>query len=133
MTDSVLQRIAARANDNVETAEAEQLDDLGVFGWLRGVRDRAVMLELRKKDGNILAVGYAWLDKVEFNPSQGIVLCLGGQKITIRGRNLNEELRPNVRLFQGLCRHRVPWIQEADEATFMESQGRGTLVEEIEW
>ncbi len=33
MTDSVLQRIAARANDNGETAEAEQLDDLGVFGF----------------------------------------------------------------------------------------------------
>lgn len=133
MNDSVLQRFAVRSNDNIDAAEAEQLEDLGVFGWLRGVRDRAVMLELRKKDGNVLAVGYAWLDKVEFNPSLGIVLCLGGQKITVRGRNLNSEVRPNVRLFQGLCRHRVPWIQEADEAMFMESGGQGPLIEEIEW
>lgn len=100
-------------------------------GW--GVRDRAVMLELRRKDGNILAVGYAWLDKAEFDPSVGIVLSLGGQKITIRGRNLNAEIRPEVRLFQGICRHRVPWIQEADEASFMEARGAGTLVEDIEW
>ena len=91
------------------------------------------MLELRKKDGNILAVGYAWLDKAEFNPSLGITLSLGGQKITIRGRNLNAESRPNVRLFQGICRHRVPWIQEADEPTIMEAQNQGILVEEIEW
>lgn len=132
MTDSVLQKFT-KTPDVAESPESEQLEDLGVFGWLRGVRDRAVMLELRRKDGNILAVGYAWLDKAEFNPSQGIILSLGGQKITIRGRHLNTEIRPNVRLFQGICRHRVPWIQEADEAAFMESQGKGILVEEIEW
>ncbi len=134
MTDSVLQKFASRTSEGAEPSpEAEQLDDLGAFGWLRGVRDRAVMLELRKKDGNILAVGYAWLDKAEFNPSLGITLSLGGQKITIRGRNLNAESRPNVRLFQGICRHRVPWIQEADEPTIMEAQNQGILVEEIEW
>ncbi len=83
MTDSVLQKFASRTGEGAEPSpEAEQLDDLGAFGWLRGVRDRAVMLELRRKDGNILAVGYAWLDKAEFNPSQGITLSLGGQTIT---------------------------------------------------
>lgn len=134
MTDSVLQKFTSRTGEGAEPSlEAEQLDDLGAFGWLRGVRDRAVMLELRKKDGNILAVGYAWLDKAEFDPSQGITLSLGGQKITIRGRNLNTESRPNVRLFQGICRHRVPWIQEADEPTIMEAQNKGVLVEDIEW
>ena len=133
MTDSVLQKFTGRTPDAADGAEAEQLDDLGAFGWLRGARDRSVMLELRKKDGNILAVGYAWLDKAEFDPSRGITLSLGGQKITISGRNLNSESRPNVRLFQGICRHRVPWIQEADEATNMEAQNKGVLVEEIEW
>lgn len=57
----------------------------------------------------------------------------GGQTITLRGRNLNAEVRPNVRLFQGISRHRVPWIQEADEPAVMESRGQGTLVEEISW
>ncbi|MCA9062659.1 MAG: hypothetical protein KDA96_06355 [Planctomycetaceae bacterium] len=133
MSDSVLQRFSTRPNDNVEPLEAEQCDDLGAFGWLRGTRERAIMLELRRKDGNILAVGYAWLDKAEFDPSQGITLSLGGHKIKIRGRNLNTEIRPNVRLFQGISRHRVPWIQEADEPAVMEAQDQGVLVEEIEW
>ena len=133
MNDSVLQRFASKANENAEPLEAEQIDDLGAFGWLRGTRDRAVMLELRKKDGNILAVGYAWLDKAEFDPSQGITLHLGGHKITIRGRHLTQEVRPNVRLFQGICRHRVPWIQEADEPAVMEARNQGVLVEEIGW
>jgi len=137
MTDSLLtkyiQRTPADGGDNSPVSEVEPLDDLGTFGWLRGVRDRAVMLELRKKDGNILAVGYAWLDKAEFDPSTGITLHIGSQTIKLRGRNLNAEARPNVRLFQGITRHRVPWIQEADEPAAMESQGQGTLVEEIEW
>ncbi len=33
-------------------------DDLGSFGWLRGIRDRAIMLELRQKNGNVVAIGY---------------------------------------------------------------------------
>lgn len=132
MTDNLLHRYTGRAIEQFEPGD-EACDDHAVFGWLRGTRDRSVMLELRKKNGNILAVGYAWLDRAEFDPSEGITLCLGGQKIIIRGRNLNAEVRPEVRLFQGICRHRVPWIQEADQVAFMKSQGEGTLVEEIKW
>lgn len=137
MTDSLLQKYVQRSpgcsGDDSVTAELESLDDLGSFGWLRGVKDRAVMLELRKKDGNILAIGYAWLDKAEFDPSVGITLHVAGQTITLKGRNLNSESRPQVRLFQGITRHRVPWIQEADEPTVMEAGALTTLVEHIVW
>lgn len=136
MSDSLLQKYAPRTiEDSVDNSrtEAEMLDDLGVFGWLRGIRDRAIMLELRKKDGNVMAVGYAWLERAEFDPSVGITLHLVGKTIRIKGRNLNTELRPNVRLFQGIARHRVPWIQEADGPTTMDAQGKGTLIEKIEW
>ena len=133
LLNKYIQRSPSDATDISPLSDLEPLEDLGSFGWLRGVRDRAVMLELRKKDGNILAVGYAWLDKAEFDPSTGITLHIGSQTITLRGRHLNTETRPHVRLFQGITRHRVPWIQEADEPSAMESQGQGTLVEEIEW
>ena len=133
MTDSVLSRLGLKSPEASDGQEAEYSADLGVFGYLRGIRDRAVMLELRKKDGNVLAVGYAWLDKVEFDPSEGITLSLGGQKVHIRGRNLNAEARPGMRLFQGICQHRVPWIQEADEPAAMEAQNQGVLVDEIAW
>ena len=137
MTDSLLNKYIQRtpndATENSLLSDLEPLEDLGSFGWLRGVRDRAVMLELRKKDGNVMAVGYAWLERAEFDPSVGITLHVVGKTIRIKGRNLNAELRPNVRLFQGITRHRVPWIQEADQPTAMESQGKGILVEKIEW
>ncbi len=56
-----------------------------------------------------------------------------GQTIRIIGRHLNSELRPNVRLFQGITRHRVPWIQEADESTTMTTADGAVLIERIEW
>ena len=134
MTDSILSRYTnRRPEDIVESLplDAEGTDDFGSFGWLRGVRDRAVMLELRLKNGNIIALGYSWLDRAECNPSQGITLHFGNQTITVTGRNLNAETRPNVRLFDGLIRHRVPWIQEAGLATVLHAQAGATIVDAI--
>lgn len=136
MTDkTILQKYTPRIGDPPagDAIDVDAVDDLGSFGWLRGIRDRAVMLELRKKDGNVLAVGYGWLERVEFNPSDGITLSMVGQKIRIQGRNLNAEVRPLVRLFEGITRHRVPWIQEADEPTAMEADAAAMLIEKIDW
>ena len=91
------------------------------------------MLELRKASGNVLAVGYAWLERVEFDPSDGIILHLVGQKIRVRGRNLNAESCRMVRLFQGIVRHRVPWVQEAGAAAAVRAGKGETVVEAIEW
>lgn len=113
--------------------DAESVDDLGVFGWLRGVRERAMMLELRRKDGNIRAIAYAWLESVEFDPSSGLTLHAAGKSIYIRGRHFNTEVRPAVRLFDGLIRHRVPWVREASEKELIESPEHATIVERIEW
>ena len=112
--------------------EPDGLDDLGAFGFLRGVRDRSIMLELKHKDGRVSAFGYAWLDHVEFNPSEGITLYFGGRVIKITGRNLNAEVRPNVRLVEAILRHRVPWIQEADGPTALEAGRHATVIEEIQ-
>lgn len=138
MSDSaVLQRYVtgrdSRAGMAGEHLEADPCDDLGAFGWLRGIRDRALMLELRRKDGGIVAIGYGWLERVAFDPSEGITLSAGGQKIRIKGRNLNAEVRPSVRLFEGIARHRVPWVRETDRAAAMEADAKATIVDCIEW
>ena len=130
---TILDRYGARGPSPDGTLEADAVDNLGAFGWLRGIRDSARMLELRKKDGSILAVGYGWLERVEFNPSEGITLSLVGRTIRIKGLNLNAEVRPCVRLFEGITRHRVPWIQEADRATGLEAGDRETVIDAIEW
>ena len=113
-------------------ASEEEPSDLGAFGWLRGVHERAAMLELRRKDGSIVAFAYHWLERAEFDPSQGITLRFGPQKVRITGRNLNGEARPNVRLFAGIVRHRVPWVQEADRPAAMAAGKGAGVVERIE-
>lgn len=138
MSDSeLLHRFAGRVSEERSTLEQridnEPWDDLGAFGWLRGVRERAVMLELRRRDGNVLAVGYGWLERAEFEPSQGITLHVVGHPIRIRGTNLNAPVRPQVRLFEGIVRHCVPWIREAGNGERMRAREGICVVEAIEW
>lgn len=114
-------------------SDGDEPQDYGAFGWLRGIKDRAVMLELRRRNGNIIAIGYGWLERLEFDPSVGITLLVPGQRITIRGRHLNAEIRPGVRLFEGLARHRVPWIQEAEAIECDVSGPNSTVISTIAW
>ena len=137
MSGKILDRYSGRGSELVAEASAgaddDGTEDLGVFGWLRGTRDRSVMLELRKKTGDILAIGYGWIERIEFDPSKGITLKCGRQEIRIKGRNLNGEARPLVRLFQGLTRHRVPWIQEAGQGAALIADKQAPVIESIEW
>jgi hypothetical protein len=131
--EGVLDRYTSRvAGDNADQPENDTADDLGVFGWLRGVRDRAIMLELRHKDGKVQAFGYAWMERAEFDPSEGITLHFGGKTVRITGCNLNTPVRPNVRLFNGILRHRVPWVQEADGTAQFEAAKDAIVIETID-
>lgn len=138
MSDSdLLHRFIDRVTDTRDSLEQrldnEPWDDLGAFGWLRGVRERAVMLELRRRDGDVLAVGYGWLERAEYDPSRGITLHVAGQPIRIRGSSLNAPVRPQVRLFEGIVRHCVPWIREAGMGERMRASEGACTVEAIEW
>ncbi|MCA9027602.1 MAG: hypothetical protein KDA86_20505 [Planctomycetaceae bacterium] len=135
MSDSLLDKYVGRRKESDPThvaPEAEGDEDCGAFGWLRGVRDRAVMLEVRHKDGRISAFGYAWLDAVEFDPSTGLTLRFSGRTVKITGGNLNSEVRPLIRLVDGIVRHRVSWIREADGSAGLVVDKNSVLIEEIE-
>ncbi|HEY4312812.1 MAG TPA: hypothetical protein VGN12_25405 [Pirellulales bacterium] len=135
MKDNVLQKYLQPKPDHapeVKGAPEDALDDLGSFGYLRGTHDRALMLELRHRDGKVTALSYAWLERAEFDPSEGITLHFGAKRVKVTGRNLNAEIRYNVRLFAGIARHRVPWIQEADEPAALQAPKSATVVEGLE-
>lgn len=133
MKGNVLQQFTGRpANDRENLEESATLtDDYGAFALLRGVRDFARFLQIRKKDGDSIAIGYAWLERVETSPDC-ITLCFTGQKVKIIGRNLDAEIRPNVRLIDAVLRHRCPWIQEADAVTATLADKQALVIERIE-
>ena len=47
--------------------------------------------------------------------------------------NLNVETRPEVRLFQGIARHPVAWVEEADRPGRLNGGEHATIVQEIVW
>jgi hypothetical protein len=132
---NILERISGRAgnglSEQANNAEATE-EDVGAFGILRGIRDRAIMLELRKRTGDILAIGYSWINRMQFNSAE-ITLYCGDDKIIIKGRNLNSETRPQLRLFEGLTKHKVSFIQEADQSAALHAEMKTVVVESIEW
>lgn len=135
MSDSLLEKYVGKRSESRDAPPAPETDgfeDCGAFGWLRGIRDRAIMLEIRHKNGHITALGYAWLDSAEFDPSDGINLRFSGKTVSIIGRNLNGEVRPNIRLFDGLVRHRVPWIQEAGGSASLQAHQGAAIIDEID-
>jgi hypothetical protein len=133
MSDNVLQQFTGRLakNPTNHTEDSDAADDCGSFGYLRGVRDRALFLELRRKDGNIIALGYAWLERVEYDASIGLILHFTGLKVKVAGRNLNAEVRPNLRLVDALCRHRVPWIKESEERDVILASKQSIVIEAL--
>lgn len=111
----------------------EEAEDFGCFGWLRGIRDRAIMLELRKKDGHCLAIGYGWIERVEFEPEEGITLHLPNRTVRIEGSGLNSEVRPTIRLYNGIVRHRVPWVRESERKEQLQTRASVILIDSIAW
>jgi len=90
------------------------------------------MPELRKEDGKVMAYSYYTLEKVVFDPSEGIMLFFGPHTVKLTGRNLAGEVRPGIGLLQGVIRHRVSWIRETDELALMQAGKAATVVEPIE-
>lgn len=122
-----LKAIRGLAND-VQESEDEYI--AGVFGWLRGVKERSPMLELRLKSGDSDVFSYALLERVRYNRSTGITLQFGTNTIQISGEQLNTPAQANMTLFEGLLRHRITWIQESSQAESMASQA-GLIVTRI--
>jgi hypothetical protein len=121
-------RLRAIQSDPVRAADQEQVDDCGAFGWLRGIRERALMLEVRERGGEITLLNYAYFHPGFFDPSGALLLQFGAQKVVIKGENLGQEVQPNVTLLSCLARHRAIWISESKNSLIL----TGTKVITIE-
>jgi hypothetical protein len=132
---SMLERYVGRppGSDLSLGPEDGEPEVFGCFGQLRGLKERAVCLELRRRTGEVLAVPYGYVSRFEFTPAGGIMVCCGNDTIRILGRNLNREVRPRVTLFGGLARHAVPWVCESDRAVSLAAGAEAVVIDAIEW
>lgn len=102
------------------------------FGYLRGIRDRALAIEVRYRDGNSDFFPYALLGPWRFNPSVGLLLKFTGDVITlvlIRGSNLDALVNQSINLTdRGIARQRILWVREMDEdALRVAGKGQPTI------
>lgn len=117
----------AAAAEEVET-EADEVEELPggsvAFARLLSPRRPELMLELRRKSGDALALGYAYLVSIGFKRSEGLVLEFTGHRVKVKGRNLQA-------LFRGLVQQRVAFIQELDQMAEAALEETATTVTEI--
>ncbi|MGL6075194.1 MAG: hypothetical protein ACRC8S_13625 [Fimbriiglobus sp.] len=95
--------------------DPEACEDWGCFSTLRGLKERSLMLDFRFKTGQREAFAYALLERVSYDPSEGLLLRFLGTLVKLTGRNLLQPSGKNVQLVEALLRHRVSWIAELDE------------------
>jgi hypothetical protein len=106
------------------------------FGYLRGLRERALAVEIRFRDGNRDYFPYSHLGPWRFNPSVGLLLKFTGDVVTlvlIRGSNLDALVGGSVNLTdRGLQRHRITFVREMDEAELRTVGEGGPTIDRIE-
>ncbi|MFO0807546.1 MAG: hypothetical protein U0746_02900 [Gemmataceae bacterium] len=90
------------------------------FAYLRGTRERALMLEFRRySDGGSFAMPYSWLGPHLFHPSHGIALVFAGPLsyvVSLIGHHLNT-VTDDISLYErGILRQKVTWIAERKPA-----------------
>lgn len=135
MSDSsleLLRRVSAgRASGPREEAQEEEELCCAAFGFLRGLRERAITLEFRFADGNKLALPYSWLGPVSYNPSTGLLLKFVGDRITlilIEGTYLEARVS-GTGLHEGILRNRVVWVREMSTQEVCDAKQAETTVE----
>ena len=132
MSDNHLsERILSRRNPIAED-DPDAIDDCGSFGLLRGVKERAVMLDFRFKTGNREAFPYTLLERIVYDPSVGISFRYPGALVKITGRNLARTPGTGVSLLEALHCQRVPWINEIDELHSAVKLNEAVIVTKIE-
>jgi hypothetical protein len=114
--------VAARQpKETAKDHDAAEEESCAAFGFLRGIRDRALAIEFRFRTGNSEWYAYHLLSMWQYNPSCGILMKFtGGDVVTlvlIRGSNLDGQLsQHSVNLTdRGLQRNRITFIREMDE------------------
>jgi hypothetical protein len=106
------------------------------FGFLRGVRDRALNIEFRRAvEGDEVSFPYGWLGPTRHHPSIGIQLLFAGSElylVSLRGRNLNSSAEGVSLYDRGILRHRVTWCRETPREESRVLPESACVIERIE-
>lgn len=105
-------------------AQTEQAEEEGkYFGFDRQENGRALMFELRTRDGKRSAYPYSYMTRAEFNPNGGIAIFVSSAVVEIKGRGLEA-------IFTYLLQNRLTWVKE--DSSGMDTDEEAVFVESVE-
>ncbi len=84
---------------------------------------RAIMLELRTKDGLRKAYAYSYMTEAVYDPETGITICVADVKVKIKGRSLDS-------IFHYLLANRLSYVQE--DFSGVDTEDKDIFIEAIE-
>ena len=124
-----------RAQPDVKQDEDEE--SCLAFGFLRGVNERSLALELRFRNGDREWFPYSLIGPWRYNPSVGLLLKFTGDLVTlvlVRGSNLDAPVHQGTMNLtdRGLQRHRITWLREMDEDELRAVGEGGPTIDSIE-
>lgn len=103
--------------------------------FIRGVRERALALDLRFADGKSDWLPCICLVSWQFYHSLELLLKFTGDVVMlvlIRGSNLGPLVNRSVNLPHGIQRHRIMWVREMDKAEAKKVGESGPTIDKIE-
>lgn len=105
-------------------AQTEQVEEEGkYFGFDRQENGRALMFELRTRDGRRSALPYSYLTRADFDPDKGIEIYVSNVVVVVKGRDLGT-------LYSYLLQNRLTWMREDFSDTDLGEDG--VFVESLE-
>jgi hypothetical protein len=93
------------------------------FGFEPQPSGRALMFELRTRDGRRSALPYSYVTRADFNPEKGIEIYVSNVVVLIKGRGLED-------IFAYFLQNRLMWLREDSAGTDIDEEG--VFVESLE-
>lgn len=93
------------------------------FGFDRQENGRALMFELRTRDGRRSALPYSYLTRADFDPDKGIEIYVSNVVVVVKGRDLGT-------IYSYLLQNRLTWVREDSSDTDLGEDG--VFVESLE-
>ncbi len=105
-------------------AQTDQAEEEGkYFGFDRQENGRALMFELRTRDGRRSALPYSYMTRADFDPAKGIEISVSNVGVLVKGRDLEV-------IYSYLLQNRLTWVREDFSGTDLEEDG--VFVESVE-
>jgi hypothetical protein len=131
-----LESVAGRPSKSRDARDEPEEGSCAAFGYLRGLHERSLGVEMRFRSGNRDWHPYSLLGSWRFNPSVGMLLKFTSDVVTlvlIRGSNLDQPTDAGgVDLIErGIGRQRVLWVREMEAEEIRQLGKREPIVDGI--